>query len=270
MNDAAGLYLDLMKRILTRSGFDDGVVRDLRADNWTRHALDPFQRLLAKKGYRLVHDVHEDQSLRAEGRDWPSNAETMIGMKRLDNLQECVETVLSDAVPGDLIETGVWRGGASIFMRAVLAAHGNTDRTVWVADSFRGLPPASHPADVSDGYALDTYDELAISLDAVRANFDRYGLLDSQVRFLEGWFKDTLPTAPIEHLAVARLDGDLYESTWDAISVLYPKLSPGGYLIVDDHEIPACAKAIDDYRAEHGITEPIQAIDWTGVYWRKH
>ena len=108
------------------------------------------------------------------------------------------------------------------------------------------------------------------SADQVRANFERYHLLDDQVRFLEGWFSDTLPAAPIDQLGVVRLDGDMYGSTWDAITVLYPKLSPSGFLIIDDYgAVPGCAKAIEDYRTEHAITEPIEHIDWTGAFWRK-
>jgi O-methyltransferase len=174
-------------------------------------------------------------------------------------------------VPGDLIETGVWRGGSTILMRAVLEAYGVRDRRVWVADSFAGLPPPSpekYPADLGDTF--HTYPELAVSLEKVQANFAKYGLLDGQVRFLEGWFKDTLPGAPIERLAVARLDGDMYESTMDALVALYPRLSIGGYLVVDDFgAVPACRKAVEDYRAEHGIDEPIEAVDWTGVFWRR-
>ena len=77
----------------------------------------------------------------------------MIGLRRMDNIQHCVQAVLSDDVPGDLIETGVWRGGACIFMKANLVAGGDTERTVWVADSFQGLPPpnaALYPADTGD------------------------------------------------------------------------------------------------------------------------
>jgi O-methyltransferase len=150
----------------------------------------------------------------------------------------------------------------------VLAAHQNTDRTVWVADSFQGLPEpdvARYPAD--EGSMLD---QLAVSADEVRANFRKYHLLDEQVRFLEGWFADTLPTAPIERLAVVRLDADMYGSTWEAITVLYPKLSPGGFLIVDDFPLDGCRRAIEDYREREGITEPIEVVDWTGIYWRKH
>jgi O-methyltransferase len=156
-------------------------------------------------------------------------------------------------------------------MRAVLAAHGVTDRTVWAADSFQGLPepdPDRYPADAGDKHS--TVEILSVDIDTVRGNFERYGLLDNQVRFLKGWFAETLPTAPIVQLAVVRLDGDMYGSTWDAITVLYPKLSPGGFLIVDDYgNVMGCRQAIEDYRVRARISDPIQPIDWGGVYWRK-
>jgi O-methyltransferase len=211
-----------------------------------------------------------DPAARAEGRDWPLDAETMVGLRRLDNLQECIASVVADGVPGDVAETGVWRGGAMIFARAVLEALGDTERAVWCADSFAGLPPPdpqAYPAD--DGDVHHSYRQLAVSAGEVRANFERYGLLDDRVRFLEGWFRDTLPSAPIEQLAVLRLDGDMYESTIVALDSLYSKVSPGGYVIVDDYgAAPACRKAIEDFRSGHGVTEPLREIDWTGVYWR--
>ena len=89
---------------------------------------------------------------------------------------------------------------------------------------------------------------IAVSLDEVKANFSRYGMLDQPVHFLKGWFKDTLPTAPIERLAILRLDGDMYSSTFDALKHLYPKLSRGGFVIVDDYHIDACRKAVTDFR----------------------
>jgi O-methyltransferase len=211
------------------------------------------------------------EPVRAEGLDWPARAHTMIGLKRLANVRRCVETVVADGVRGDLIETGAWRGGTTIFMRALLKVHGVTDRRVWVADSFAGLPPpdaSRYPRDQGD--RLHTFRQLAVTLDRVRDNFRRYGLLDEQVRFLEGWFRDTLPAAPIERLAVIRLDGDLYESTIQAIECLYDRLSVGGYVIVDDYgNVAGCRQAIHDFRAKRGISDPIQPIDWAGVYWRR-
>jgi O-methyltransferase len=138
-------------------------------------------------------------------------------------------SVLRAEIPGDLTETGVWRAGATIFMRAILAAHDVRDRQVWAVDSFEGVPPpepARYPADRGD--SLFAYKELAVSLETVRANFAKYGLLDEQVRFVKGWFRETLPNIPIARLAVLRLDGDLYESTLDALRYLYPKMSVGG------------------------------------------
>ncbi len=183
----------------------------------------------------------------------------------------CVESLLRAQVEGDLIETGVWRGGACIFMRAILAAYGITDRRVFVADSFCGLPPPDlqrYPHDRESSFH-EHNTILGVSRAEVEANFGRFGLLDDQVVFLEGWFKDTLPNAPIEKLALMRLDGDMYESTTQALESLYPKLSIGGFCIIDDYAIDACKRAVDDYRSQMRSEEPITTIDWTGVYWQK-
>ena len=212
-----------------------------------------------------------DPTVRADGRDWPSSAETMIGRRRLASLVDCLTMVLDDDIPGDLIETGVWRGGATILMRGALAAWGDEGRSVWVADSFRGLPPpdgVTWPAD--EGVDLSGVEALAVPRSVVEANFARYDLLDDRVRFLEGWFADTLPTAPIGRLALLRLDGDLYQSTWEALEYLYPKLSVGGIVIVDDHgAFEPCRRAVADYRERYGITDEIVPVDWTGVWWRR-
>lgn len=217
----------------------------------------------------LVYEPRDPE--RIEGKVWPARAHTMIGLLRLDSLQHCIENIITDNVPGDLIETGVWRGGACIFMRAVLKAYCVDDRRVWVADSFNGVPPPDaekYPADA--GLNLNDYPVLAVAIEAVRESFARYDLLDDQVGFIEGWFRDTLPTAPIQRLAVLRLDGDLYESTMDALTNLYPKLSVGGYVIVDDYgAIGACAQAVHDFRKAHNIADDLVRIDWSGVLWRR-
>jgi O-methyltransferase len=219
----------------------------------------------------LLGDKTFNAEVREYGWDWPSSAHSMIGRKRMQNVRELVESVIGNNIPGDLIETGVWRGGACIFMRGILRTYGVTDRKVWLADSFVGLPKpdeSTFPADKGDTF--HTYEELAVSLADVRANFERYGLLDEQVCFLEGWFKDTLPTAPIERLAILRLDGDMYESTMEALTPLYPKLSRGGFVIVDDyHVVPACKQAVHDFRDANGITDPIREIDNVGVFWQR-
>ena len=195
---------------------------------------------------------------------------TMIGKKRLDNLQKCMETVIGEKIPGDFIETGIWRGGECIFMRGVLAAYDITDRTIWAADSFEGVPPPTWPEDAGFDISRDVLPVLAVSLEVVQALFRRYGLLDEKVQFLKGWFKDSLPIAPIGQLAILRLDGDLYESTMTALVPLYDKVARGGFVIVDDYgSCPPCKQAIDDFRATRGITDALEVIDRQSVFWRK-
>ena len=235
--------------------------------------------LMKRSLLNLIHSEHErrlkpfDAEARLEGRDWPAMAQTMIGWRRLENLQRCAEDVIERGVPGDFIETGVWRGGALIFMRAILKAYSVEDRTVWGADSFQGLPePDARDAvnTAADGSEVGAYEELCVTLEEVRANFEKYGLLDGQVRFLPGWFSHTLPQSPIARLSLMRLDGDFYESTYTALASLYPKLSRGGYVIVDDYgALPSCRQAVEDFRRAESITDEIIQIDWTGVYWRR-
>jgi len=245
------LYLDLLASCLTRSldGYSYMPV-DPPRNGYRRAVFNLLRRALHPRGIDLVRRVSFDGQQRAEGRDWPQDAETMIGLNRLRNIRECIADVLENGVPGDLMETGVWRGGATIFMRAALMAYGDTQRLVWAADSFEGLPrpdPDNYPADAGDALWKCSH-VLAVPLSEVKANFRRYSLLDDRVRFLPGWFRDTLPTAPIGRLAVLRLDGDMYESTKIALDSLYPKLSPRGYVIVDDYkDLPGCKAAVDDY-----------------------
>jgi O-methyltransferase len=196
---------------------------------------------------------------------------TMLGQKRLDNVEHCVRAILAEGIPGDLIECGVWRGGSVVFMRGLLAAYEVTDRTVWVADSFQGVPPSTLAPDLALGFDLsrESVPSLAIDVATVRRAFAQHGLLDGQVRFLEGWFEDTLAAAPIGKLALLRVDGDLYSSTLDALHALYDRVVPGGFVIVDDYFLPSCRQAVDEFIVERRLTEPVERIDFTGIYWRK-
>jgi O-methyltransferase len=275
MTNAIDLYLDLLARALTRDLFEDndeiaGVSSHPFGRTWKQRLGDRVGPVLRRAGYELVRKRPYDPEARALGRDWPARAETMAGLRRIANARACIESVLRDDVPGDIIETGVWRGGMCIFMRGVLKAHGVTDRSVWLADSFQGLPavdPIRFP-EVASAH-VEKYDYLAVGLDDVRHNFKRYGLLDEQVRFIPGWFNESLPNAPVRELAVLRLDGDLYDSTSDALEGLYPKLSPDGYCIIDDYNVGVCRQAVHDYRRAHDITEPIEDIDGWAAFWRR-
>ena len=264
-------YLGLMKKTLVRWAEEDLV--PISPKSRRRNVLQPIvSRLLSIPNLEFVRRVPFDPQVRANGRDWPSKAETMIGLKRLDNIQYCVETIIREDIPGDLVETGVWRGGASIFMAALLKAFGDKERKVWCADSFQGLPTPDLEKYPQDEIAVwHQHDELAISLEEVKENFSKYDLLDGQVQFLVGWFKDTLPTAAIDKVAVLRLDGDMYESTMDALNALYEKVSVGGFVIVDDYGLPedTCRRAIHDFRDARAINDEIIDIDGFGAFWRR-
>jgi O-methyltransferase len=269
---AEEMYLDLLKRSLTRALF---------AKEYERHTLKPGRPLLRSvhafvKGVlaplnlelvRLVRSGPEDyvQSGHEAG-NRVEDAETMLGTLQLDQMQFCITDVCERGVPGDLLEAGVWRGGMTVFMRGVLKARGDNLRRVWAADSFAGLP-GPDPALDSFGWKAG---DMAVSLEEVKSNFARYGLLDDQVTFLKGFFSETLPSASISALSVLRVDADLYESTLDVLNHLYPKLSVGGYAIFDDYQnLKDCRKAVDEYRQVHRISDSIRNIDSRAVFWRK-
>jgi Macrocin-O-methyltransferase (TylF) len=251
MDAPRDLYLDLLKRSITNTVFQQEPDID-----------DEEFRFVS----RFVEHYME------------THAVSMMPRGRFDNIQNCIANILRDRVAGDLIETGVWRGGATIFMRGVLKAYGVRDRIVWVADSFEGLPkpdPERFPleAKVQSGPVMQkAYHNLAASIEEVVRNFKSYGLLDDQVKFLKGWFKDTLPTAPIKALSLLRLDGDFYESTRDALNHLYDRVSVGGYIIIDDYGQDTwtyCRRAVDEFRMERHIDDPLIAVDSTCSYWRR-
>ena len=258
------LYIELLIGALTHTIYRgvDRVETPARVEEGFREAV-----LESEEARAMIFDFERG---RAEGRDWPLYGQSMVGLKRMGNVRRCVEAVLRDDVPGDLIEAGVWRGGVAILMRGILKAYGVQDRVVWLADSFQGLPPPDpgrFPADA--GGSGHEYELLTVSADEVRQNFRRYGLLDDRVRFVEGWFRDTLPALSDKTWSVVRLDGDMYEATMDGLVNLYHGLSPGGFLIIDDFSLPACREAVEDFRRDRSIREPIERIDWTGVFWRK-
>lgn len=209
----------------------------------------------------------EELGVRAAGVDWPLHGVTMVGLTRLDDLHACVDSVLRDGVEGDVIEAGTWRGGASVLMRAALDSAGARDRTVWVADSFQGFPADDEDHPDRGGFAGVDY--LAVGVDRVRENFERLGF-DEGVRFVEGFFEDTLPGLTGRTWSIIRLDGDSYEATWTGLQSLYGGLSVGGYVVIDDYNaLEECRQAVEEFRTLNGITDPIETVDWTAVRWQR-
>jgi hypothetical protein len=267
------MYTELLKKTLIdyhRTGTEYRPLYSVKA-GWKRRLLRGLDRFLRIKDYAICKINNSNKETRENGGDWPAYAESMIGLKRMDNIEFCVNNIITDNIPGDLIEAGVWRGGATIFMKGLLTINNIKNRVVWVADSFRGLPKPNEKYKIDKESTLHTYEELAIPVDVVRKNFEKYGLLDNGVKFLEGYFSDTLPKASIKTLSLIRADGDMYESTMDILVNLYPRLSIGGYIIFDDfNTIEGCKEAVMEYRHTHNINETIIKIDESGVFWRKN
>jgi hypothetical protein len=251
METSRDLYLDLLQRSLTATIQDD----EPNADRSPGEFVVQF----------ASHYIR-------------GSAVSMLPRVRFSNLRFCIESVIADGVEGDFIETGAWRGGACIYMRAMLRALGVVDRTVWVADSFEGMPfpdETAFPLEAEfrrSPMMQKGFKNLAASLPEVERNFAAYGMLDPNVRFLHGWFKDTLPSAPIDRLAVLRLDGDFYQSTMDALQALYKKVSVGGFIIIDDYGEDLwtyCSQAVEEFRCANAIEDEMTRVDDKCCFWRK-
>lgn len=202
------------------------------------------------------------------------NRLTMVSENVLNNVQYCIEQCLINNIEGDFVETGVWKGGCSILAYNTYKKL-NQNKKVYCFDSFEGLPPPNtdvYPMDAGDNHY--TLKELAIPLEEVIRNFQIFSPIDDNVVFVKGWFKNTIPTNTIEKISVLRLDGDMYESTILALDHLYPKLSIGGFCIIDDYIHRGARAAVEDFRSKYNITDSIILADsdpgaYPTSYWIK-
>jgi len=246
-------YLELMQRCLTRS-IDDKLysTHEMFFKGWLGNILNPLiVRYLRKRNLEVVSSSTWYD--RRDGTDWPVNAETMVGLKRLRNVKESLETCIFENIPGDFVECGVWRGGASIMASATLIAYGEDDkRDIWACDSFEGLPKPVCSLDKGDfHWSVET---LKVSQIDVMKNFEKYMVNNANVNFIKGWFGQTLPLLPVEKIAVLRLDGDMYQSTWEILTSLYEKVVPRGFVIIDDYySCEQCRIAFDDFSNNNSV-----------------
>ena len=200
------------------------------------------------------------------------------GYERLINMHSLLDKVRLEHIKGDYVECGVWRGGSALFMAAYAKLYGQVDRKTWLFDSFEGVPPgnSSERWRNNNGELIDRgweKDNLAVALEDVQRHFSQYDLAGPSIIFVKGWFSKTLPVSQVESIAILRVDGDLYSSTYLVLKHLYHRISIGGGVILDDWGIPGARKAVEAFREEHGITEEIQMHDPPGCYpvahWRK-
>lgn len=207
---------------------------------------------------------------RMEGLDWPTDALTMIGMKRMNNLHDMLDYIRINNIEGDLVETGVWKGGATIFMKLYCDIY-KIDKKVFVCDSFEGLPKPSGKFPQDHGDLHYTYKDLSISLESVKSNFESMRCLDDNVIFIKGFFCDTLPNNNlINEISLLRMDGDMYESTHDVFYSCYHKLVNKGVCIIDDYCLHGAKTCVHDFRSVKNIVDEIKIIDRCGIYWIKN
>lgn len=269
-------YLETLKRMLCRYDLEgDGTWAPIgffggvrKRDRLLIRVIDGISELLLPKEIRLAKFYPYFQEHRYSGKDWPYHAETMVGLSRLNQMHRALESIEDEGIPGHVLEAGVWRGGVGIFSAAFLSLRAENTRKVYLADSFSGLPKPSEQFEQDRSDIHHTIGYLSASEAEVRANFGRYLVPLEGVEFVSGYFQDTMPTLDVDQLAILRLDGDMYESTAVVLANLYDRVSPGGFVIVDDWTLPA-RKAVEDFlstRAEHPT---VVDIDGSSVYFRK-
>jgi len=196
---------------------------------------------------------------RKYGLDWPPFGYTMIGKQRLENFRAAIHEVDRNNIPGAIIETGVWRGGAMI-MAAAVTKEAKSNRDLYLYDAFEDIP----------GYG-NNKDFLMNSQEDVEKNFDLFSLRDENVHFVKGLFKDTVPLwvkgMPI---AVLRIDGNFYDSYCDVLYAMYEDVPVGGIVIYDDiMSHPAVMRCWNDFKTDQGVVEELNRIDTPSAWFRK-
>jgi O-methyltransferase len=201
---------------------------------------------------------------------------TRTSIERMYALYQATRYLVRARVPGAVVECGVWRGGSAMIAAMTLAASDDARRDLWLYDTYEGMSaPSAHDHDWRGIAAAELLEKGAAnketsvwcysSIDEVRANMARTGYAAERLRFVKGKVEDTLPGQAPEQIALLRLDTDFYDSTLHELTHLYPRLAPGGVLIIDDYGHWAGArKAVDQYFAALAKPVLLQRIDYTG------
>lgn len=241
----------------------------IQHDDYKNKYLDLLQMLLLN----IIYEDNEEGII--QGSVHPENALTMIGLRRMVNLKNLLIETIRNNIEGDILEAGCWRGGAMMYARAILNAYDNNNKKVYCCDSFEGIPRMDDAKYYLDRIAYQ-YEFLNKNpVEKVIKNFNRLGLNEGTI-IVKGYFHNTFPKINVNRLSLLRLDGDTYNSTYISLFYMYPKLSVGGYIIIDDYiDWLGCREATNTYRQENNITEQIYFVDYEygeilrGVYWKK-
>ena len=185
------------------------------------------------------------------------------------------KAAVESCIPGDIVETGTYTGGTSAMIMRTLMDLDDCGRKFWAFDSFQGFPDISTKdgagADVPPNMKVGALGEFPVSQEVFEQNLKALNAWDLRIHVVKGFFNESIPrvSSQIPSIAFLRLDGDLYESTIQPLNLLYDKVNVGGLIYVDDYgSFYGCRRAIDEFRASHGITSLIHDIvesGWGGV-----
>ncbi|MCC6597454.1 MAG: class I SAM-dependent methyltransferase [Alphaproteobacteria bacterium] len=203
---------------------------------------------------------------------------TMTSPERIYGLLGGIDYITEQAIEGDIVECGVWRGGSMLAAALRLKELGRTERTLWLYDTFEGMPaPDEHDFSKRSGAAQDKFETLQTgtedasdwcraSLEDVQNNLKTAQYPEKSIRYIKGKVEDTIPASMPDQIALLRLDTDWYASTKHELEYLFPRLVPGGVLIIDDYgHWEGCRKAVDEYFKEYPLEKPLLVrVDYTG------
>ncbi len=239
---------------------------------WARRMGLTISRSSSLQGRLPVESTPEDRATIDTVRPF-----TMTSSERIWSLLRAVDFVVDQPVLGDFVECGVWRGGSVMAMALRLRDRNETTRRLWLNDTFEGMTaPTDADIETTTGVTarqlLDSTDVAdgnnvwcVAGIDDVRANIASTGYPMDWVEFVEGDVAETLPRHSPERIALLRLDTDWYESTQVGLEILYPRVSPGGVVILDDYgHWQGARKAVDDFFEEQGFRPLMHPIDFSG------
>lgn len=196
---------------------------------------------------------------------------TLVGSERIHSLYVLAQRIEEERIPGDVIECGVCNGGTAAVL-AHFATRSRLNRTVWLCDSFQGMPKttaedrATAEGDTGEAHVgKEVGDPVRVSevLRRVDADMDR-------VRIVSGWFQDTFPSVGASRIALLNIDADWYESVKLCLSTFYDRVVPGGFVSIDDYgHWPGCRKAVDEFFSERQLSYELHRADYTAHWFRK-
>jgi O-methyltransferase len=206
------------------------------------------------------------QNLKSHFADTLIRRNSMVGPARIQNLARLAQRIEDERIPGDVVECGVYKGGtAAILARS--ATRSPLARTVWLFDTFEGMPPAT----AADGpEAASWVGNLSSSPRRVKKLLRRTGADLARVRIVPGLFQDTFPLLHIQQIALLNIDADWYESVKLCLETFYNAVMPRGFISIDDYGAwPGCRRAVDEFFQSHALSYPLQPVDDTAHWFQK-